>query len=34
MSIRSIYLDSSIIGGYFDKEWQEATRELWKVHWN
>lgn len=24
-----IYLDSSVIGGYFDAEWQDATRELW-----
>ncbi len=29
MSIRTIYIDSSVIGGYFDVEWQEATRELW-----
>jgi predicted nucleic acid-binding protein len=29
MSIRTLYIDSSVIGGYFDVEWQEATRELW-----
>ena len=26
----SLYLDTSTIGGYFDEEWQEATRELWR----
>jgi predicted nucleic acid-binding protein len=25
-----LYLDTSVIGGYFDTEWQEATRELWR----
>ena len=25
-----LYLDTSVIGGYFDDEWQEATRELWR----
>lgn len=30
MSIRTLYIDSSVIGGYFDTEWQEATRELWR----
>jgi predicted nucleic acid-binding protein len=30
MSIRTIYIDSSVVGGYFDTEWQDATRELWR----
>ena len=30
MLIPSLYLDTSVIGGYFDDEWQEATRELWR----
>ena len=30
MSIRTLYIDSSVIGGYFDTEWEEATRELWR----
>ena len=25
-----LYLDTSVIGGYFDNEWQTPTRELWK----
>jgi predicted nucleic acid-binding protein len=25
-----LYLDTSIIGGYFDDEFKEATRELWR----
>jgi len=25
-----LYIDTSVVGGYFDKEWQEATRELWR----
>ena len=24
-----LYLDTSIVGGYFDEEWQQPTRELW-----
>ena len=32
MTIRDLYVDSSGIGGDFDAEWKEATRELWK-HW-
>ena len=24
-----LYLDTSVIGGYFDKEWMADTRELW-----
>ena len=26
----SLYLDTSVIGGYFDDEWKVATRELWR----
>jgi len=26
--IRSLYCDTSVIGGYFDDEWMDATREL------
>ena len=26
----SLYLDTSVLGGYYDDEWQEATRELWR----
>lgn len=29
MSVRTVYIDSSVIGGYFDTEWEIATRELW-----
>ena len=25
-----IYIDTSVIGGYYDEEFQEATRELFK----
>jgi predicted nucleic acid-binding protein len=27
---RRLYLDTSVIGGYFDDEWKEATQELWR----
>ena len=30
MPVPNLYLDTSTIGGYFDDEWQEATRELWR----
>jgi len=30
MRIPSLYLDTSVLGGYFDEEFQEATRELWR----
>ena len=30
MKIPTLYLDTSVIGGYFDDEWEEATRELWR----
>ncbi len=26
----SLYLDTSVIGGYFDDEWKDATQELWR----
>lgn len=25
-----LYLDTSVLGGYFDDEWKEATQELWR----
>ena len=30
MKVASLYLDTSVIGGYFDDEWKEPTRELWR----
>ncbi len=30
MPIPTLYLDTSVIGGYFDDEWKEATQELWR----
>ena len=29
MHIQSLYLDTSVIGGYHDTEWMADTRELW-----
>ncbi len=29
MRVTSLYLDTSVIGGYFDDEFMEATRKLW-----
>jgi predicted nucleic acid-binding protein len=29
MRVTSLYLDTSVIGGYFDTEWMSDTRELW-----
>lgn len=26
----NLYLDTSVLGGYFDEEWQAPTRELWR----
>jgi predicted nucleic acid-binding protein len=26
----TLYLDNSVLGGYFDPEFEEATRKLWK----
>ncbi len=30
MHTPALYLDTSVIGGYFDDEWKEATQELWR----
>ena len=30
MKIPVLYLDTSVLGGYFDDEWKEATQELWR----
>ena len=30
MHIPTLYLDTSVIGGYFDEEFRDATRELWR----
>ncbi len=30
MKTSRIYLDTSVIGDYFDEEWMADTRELWK----
>ena len=29
MKVSALYLDTSVIGGYFDAEWMADTRELW-----
>jgi DNA-binding NtrC family response regulator len=26
----TLYLDTSVLGGYFDEEWKEPTRQLWR----
>ncbi len=31
MKPRKLYLDTSVIGGYFDQEFMEPTRRLWEV---
>jgi hypothetical protein len=31
MSILTLYLDNSVIGGYFDVEFEEPTRLLWRM---
>jgi hypothetical protein len=28
--IQTLYLDTSVIGGYFDDEFKDATQELWR----
>ncbi len=28
--IPTLYLDTSVLGGYFDDEWRQPTRELWR----
>jgi hypothetical protein len=30
MPVPSLYLDASVLGGYFDDEWKDATQELWR----
>jgi predicted nucleic acid-binding protein len=30
MPVPNLYLDSSVIGGYFDDEWRDPTQELWR----
>jgi hypothetical protein len=30
MRIPTLYLDTSVLGGYFDDEWKDPTRELWR----
>lgn len=30
MRLPTLYLDTSILGGYFDDEWKQPTRELWR----
>jgi len=31
MPVPTLYLDTSVIGGYFDTEWMKGTRELWRL---
>jgi len=31
MHHRVLYIDTSVIGGYFDAEFSEATRQLWRL---
>ena len=31
MAVLTLYLDSSILGGYFDVEFEEPTRRLWRM---
>ena len=30
MKTPTLYLDTSVIGGYYDAEWMQDTRELWR----
>lgn len=30
MKIPTLYLDTSVLGGYFDDEFEKATRDLWR----
>ena len=30
MRIPTLYLDTSVLGGYFDDEWKQPTQELWQ----
>jgi predicted nucleic acid-binding protein len=31
MGILTVYLDNSVLGGYFDSEFEEPTRRLWRM---
>lgn len=31
MAILTVYLDNSVLGGYFDSEFEEPTRLLWRI---
>ncbi len=31
MAVLTVYLDNSVLGGYFDSEFQEPTRRLWRM---
>ncbi len=31
MAILTVYLDNSVLGGYFDAEFREPTRRLWRM---
>jgi hypothetical protein len=30
MRMPTLYLDTSVLGGYFDDEWKQPTQELWR----
>ena len=30
MKVPTLYLDTSVIGGYYDAEWMAETRLLWE----
>lgn len=31
MAVLTLYLDNSILGGYFDSEFEEPTQRLWRM---
>jgi hypothetical protein len=31
MAVLTVYLDNSTLGGYFDPEFEEPTRRLWRM---
>jgi predicted nucleic acid-binding protein len=31
MAVLTVYLDNSILGGYFDSEFEDATQRLWRM---
>jgi hypothetical protein len=31
MAVLTLYLDNSILGGYFDSEFEEPTQRLWRL---